>query len=61
MGRAGGIELLEENMPNKRDRDKLIAAIVKALYDVNANEWSIQDKGVLLAAIKLQLKQKPRS
>jgi len=42
-------------MATKQKRDKVIAAIVDALYRAKANEWSVQDKGVLMAAIKLQL------
>lgn len=43
-------------MPDKPDQ--VIAAIVKLLYDEGAMDWSIQDKGVLTAAIKLQLSEK---
>jgi len=46
-------------MPTKEERDKLIAEIVRTLYDRKANTWSVQDKGVLVAAIKLQLEEKP--
>ena len=38
--------------------DKVIGAIVKLLYDQGAMDWDVQDKGVLLAAIKLQLSEK---
>lgn len=39
--------------------DEITAQIVKLLYDAKAMAWTIQQKGVLLAAIKLQLKEKP--
>ena len=38
--------------------DAVIAQVVKLLFDEQANEWSIQDKGALLGAIKLQLMEK---
>jgi hypothetical protein len=41
----------------KQERDKVIQEIVKTLADAKANEWSVQDKGVLVAAVKLQLQQ----
>ena len=58
MGRTGSIEFLGRNMATKRERDELVAAIVKVLYDAGADQWSIQDKGVLLAAIKLALRKR---
>ena len=42
----------------KQERDKVIAAIVDKLYQAGANKWTVQDKGVLLAAIKLQLQER---
>jgi len=40
--------------------EEVTAQVVKLLYDEKANEWSIQNKGVLMAAIKLQLAEKER-
>ena len=45
-------------MPRKKPVDT-IAQVVKTLYDAGAYKWTIQDKGTLLAAIKLQLQEKP--
>jgi len=45
-------------MPTKQERDEVIAQVVRLLYEARANEWSIQDKGVLMAAIKLQLNER---
>ena len=41
--------------------DEVIAEIVARLYEVKAFDWSVQDKGALLAAIKLQLQEKPKT
>jgi hypothetical protein len=38
--------------------DTVIAAIVKLLYDEGAMTWDVQDKGALVAAVKLQLSEK---
>jgi len=40
--------------------NKVISEIVARLYEVKANTWTVQDKGALLAAIKLQLQEQPR-
>jgi hypothetical protein len=40
------------------DPDKVKAKVVKLLYDERAMDWSIQDKGELVAAVKLQLSEK---
>lgn len=40
--------------------DIVIASIVKLLFEENAMSWSIQDKGALTAAVKLQLSEQPR-
>lgn len=48
-------------MPTQEDRDRLISQIVQILYDSKAHEWSIQDKGVLVGAIKLQLDENTRN
>lgn len=47
-------------MPTKEERDQLISEIVRTLYDRKAHTWSVQDKGVLVAAVKLQLEEKPQ-
>ena len=47
-------------MASKEDRDRVIQEIISKLYDAKAQAWSIQDKGVLVAAIKLQLEEKPQ-
>ena len=47
-------------MASKEDRDRVIQEIISKLYDARAQAWSIQDKGVLVAAIKLQLEEKPQ-
>lgn len=44
-------------MAKKEEVDRVIRKVVKALYDAKANKWSVQDKGALLAAIKLQLSE----
>ena len=41
--------------------DEIIAEIVAQLYEVKAFDWSVQDKGALLAAVKLQLQEKPKT
>ena len=38
--------------------DETIDRITQILYDENADEWSVQDKGNLLAAVKLSLQKK---
>lgn len=43
---------------SKTERDKVIAQVVKFLYDARANTWNVQDKGVLVAAVKLQLQER---
>ena len=37
---------------------ELIEEIVRLLFENRAYDWSIEDKGVLVAAIKLQLAEK---
>jgi len=46
------------NARDKQSVDQVIAAIVKLLYEVGAMGWPMQDKGALLAAIKLQLAER---
>ena len=48
-------------MPTQEERDKLIQRIVRMLYNNNAHNWSVQDKGVLVGAIKLQLEENTRT
>lgn len=38
--------------------EQVTAEIVKILYEAKANKWTVQEKGVLLAAIKQQLSEK---
>jgi len=45
-------------MPKKDERDQVIGEILRILYERKANTWSVQDKGVLVAAIKLQLEER---
>jgi len=47
-------------MPNE-ERDQVIANVVRILYEAQANKWPVQDKGVLIAAIKLQLAERPEN
>ena len=47
-------------MASKEERDRVIQEIITKLYDARAQAWSVQDKGVLVAAIKLQLEEKPQ-
>jgi len=39
----------------KSERDKVIEQVISLLYTAGASAWSVQDKGTLLAAVKLQL------
>ena len=47
-------------MPTKEERDRLIGEVVRFLYENGMNKWPVQDKGVLVGAIKLQLEEKQR-
>jgi hypothetical protein len=47
-------------MPTQEKRDRLIQRIVRMLYNNRVYEWSIQDKGVLVGAVKLQLDENTR-
>lgn len=38
--------------------DEVINRITQLLHEQNAADWSVQDKGVLLAAIKLLLENR---
>jgi hypothetical protein len=48
-------------MATQEERDRLISRIVRMLYNSKAHEWSVQDKGVLVGAIKLQLEENTRT
>ena len=48
-------------MAEKVQADELTRRIIKQLYDNDAGKWSIQQKGTLLAAVKLTIqKQSPK-
>lgn len=47
------------------DRSKLTskrvtAAVVKLLYDAGAPSWTVQEKGVFIAAVKQQLAERAK-
>ena len=44
-------------MPSKEERDQVIQQVVGLLYEAGAHNWPVQDKGVLSAAVKLQLQE----
>jgi hypothetical protein len=44
-------------VPTKQERDRIIQSIVRILFNEKAHEWSVQDKGTLMAAVKLQLQK----
>ena len=39
--------------------EELTAEIVRILYENGAHKWAVKDKGVLVAAVKLQLSERP--
>lgn len=41
--------------PEQTPAGETIAQIVRLLFDVKADKWTMQEKGVLTAAIKLAL------
>lgn len=47
-------------MATKDERNQVINEILRVLYERKANTWSVQDKGVLVAAVKLQLEEQPQ-
>lgn len=47
-------------MAKKKTPEQVTAQVVKILFDANAPDWSMQDKGILLAAVKQQLAEKER-
>ena len=38
--------------------EELTAQIVRLLYENGAPQWAVRDKGVLVAAVKLQLSER---
>jgi len=42
-------------MPTRAERDAAIQGIISQLEAAKAQRWTVHDKGVLMAAIKLQL------
>ena len=44
-------------MASKQERDRVIQQVVGLLYEAGAYNWPVQDKGVLTAAVKLQLQE----
>ena len=47
-------------MATQEEVDKVIARVVRILYDNGVQQWSVQDKGALIAAIKLQVSERER-
>ena len=45
-------------MATKQERDNVIQQVITLLYQAGAHRWSVQDKGVLVAAVKLQLQER---
>lgn len=45
-------------MANKQERDNVIQQVITLLYQAGTRRWSVQDKGVLVAAVKLQLQER---
>ena len=45
--------------PTQQERDQVIAQVVSTLYHAQAHTWPVQDKGVLIAAVKLQITELP--
>ncbi len=44
----------------RMNQRQVVAVIVRLLYDADASAWTIQEKGELTAAVKLQLTERPR-
>lgn len=40
--------------------EQVTAQVIKILYEADATNWTIQDKGQLMAAVKLQLSESAR-
>ena len=49
---------MAKRVQKKAKRDKVIGQIVAYLHKNNVNKWPIQDKGVLVAAIKEQITER---
>lgn len=47
------LESLKDRAPSL-----VIAAVVRILFAAGASRWSVQDKGNLVAAVKLQLSER---
>lgn len=47
-------------MAKKKTPEEVTAQVVKILFDAGAPDWSVQDKGILLAAVKQQLAERKR-
>ena len=48
-------------MMAKETPEQVTARIVRELYNAGANAWTMQQKGVLMGAIKLQLIEQPNA
>jgi hypothetical protein len=44
----------------KKNATVVTAEIVTMLYEAKANEWTIKEKGMFLAAVKLQLAERSK-
>ena len=42
----------------KKTPEQVTAEVVRLIYENEAMHWSIQDKGIFVAAIKLQLSER---
>jgi len=45
-------------MADKPTPQQVTAEIIKVLYESGANKWTVQEKGILIAAIKQQLAER---
>ena len=50
--------MTQEGATERAERDRVIGQVVRLLYESGAYNWSVQDKGVMLAAVKLQLSER---
>ena len=48
-------------MSSREERDRVISKVVKLIYNAGANSWPVADKGLLAAAVKMQLQEKPKT
>ena len=46
---------MTENQKAEKTPTDITRKVVRDLHNAGAHKWTIQDKGVLLAAVKLQL------